>query len=405
MLNKFIWLIWGAGSLSLAAYYIYQFEWSEDKSPLLIGETSHGHHQIELACSTCHTEPFGGPEILHTACLNCHSQELTLADDSHPRKKFTDPRNADRVAILDARYCVTCHSEHKRQNTLAMGLTIPSDYCFQCHQNIDEDRPSHAGMGFDTCASSGCHNYHDNRALYEDFLVQHANEPKLLIGGKLPSLLFDNQPKQFAHQLPSPGITYNLPAGAPLEHLKEPFVGEWQTSTHARKDVNCSDCHQPKNSAWINKPGISECKICHEFQVQGFTSGKHGMRLSEQLSSTLGPITPAKTSRLDFHKDSLNKEQNCQACHNSHQYDTQFAAVDACLTCHNDEHSRAFKQSPHFQLFQLEVNEQIEFGHGVSCASCHLPRETHTKNGVDIVNVQHNQNGNLRPNEKMIRSV
>ena len=38
-------------------------------------------------------------------------------------------------------------------------------------------RPSHAGLGFAGCALAGCHNYHDNRALYEDFLVAHAGRP------------------------------------------------------------------------------------------------------------------------------------------------------------------------------------------------------------------------------------
>ena len=42
-----------------------------------------------------------------------------------------------------------------------------------------------------------------------------------------------------------------------------------------------------------------------------------------------------------------------------------------------------------------------EFNKGVSCATCHMPRiKTHGK-----VIVDHNQNNNLRPNEKMIRSA
>lgn len=41
----------------------------------------------------------------------------------------------------------------------------------------------------------------------------------------------------------------------------------------------------------------------------------------------------------------------------------------------------------------------------VSCATCHLPRETRRVKGHEKVWVNHNQNHNLRPNEKMIRSV
>ena len=49
-----------------------------------------------------------------------------------------------------------------------------------CHLDIAEDRPSHEGMGFETCASAGCHNFHDNRGLYEDFLLKHLHEADVL---------------------------------------------------------------------------------------------------------------------------------------------------------------------------------------------------------------------------------
>ncbi|HEY9135593.1 MAG TPA: cytochrome c3 family protein, partial [Pseudomonadales bacterium] len=138
-----------------------------DKKEFLIGDASHGHFQIELACSACHTQAFGGEEVLQNACTTCHADELKAAHDSHPKKKFTDPRNADRVDILDARYCITCHVEHKKEQTNSMGVTLPNDYCFHCHQDIGKDRDSHKDLAFDSCASAGCHNYHDNRALYE----------------------------------------------------------------------------------------------------------------------------------------------------------------------------------------------------------------------------------------------
>ena len=42
----------------------------------------------------------------------------------------------------------------------------------------------------------------------------------------------------------------------------------------------------------------------------------------------------------------------------------------------------------------------------MSCATCHLPRvEFTTPEDETRVLVQHNQNDNLRPNEKMVRSV
>ena len=44
-------------------------------------------------------------------------------------------------------------------------------------------------------------------------------------------------------------------------------------------------------------------------------------------------------------------------------------------------------------------------GSGVSCATCHLPRHTVNEHGNELVRVQHNQNDNLRPNDKFVRSV
>src|SRR5690606_41384064 len=62
-----------------------------------VGETTDGHHQIEMACGACHTSPFGGGELLQESCVSCHGAELKLANDAHPKSKFTDPRNADRL--------------------------------------------------------------------------------------------------------------------------------------------------------------------------------------------------------------------------------------------------------------------------------------------------------------------
>jgi hypothetical protein len=145
-----------------------------------------GHHQIEVACIVCHTEPFGSDGVLQAACVECHGAALEAAGDSHPKRLFTDPRNADRIAVVDARRCVTRHREHRPGLTRPMGVTIADDHCFHCHADIAEERPSHRGLAPEGCASAGCHNYHDNSALYEDFLVKHLDEPETLPQALLP---------------------------------------------------------------------------------------------------------------------------------------------------------------------------------------------------------------------------
>ncbi len=387
-----LWAAWIGLSLCLTAYLGYQMVVAKQKPEFLIGTASHGHHQIELACDNCHTDPFGGKELIHEACLNCHQQELQAVDDSHPKKKFTDPRNADRVALLDARNCVTCHNEHQLEQTGPMGVTLAADFCFNCHRDIAEDRPSHEGMAFDTCASAGCHNYHDNKALYEDFLLKHRHQPATDWRARLmPSSISQRLPRKAALELQQADGT--APEGSLLQ--------AWADSGHAGAGVNCSDCHRPEGAGdWLEQPGIEACQSCHEDEQQGFLAGKHGMK----LAAGLGPMSPAE-GRLPFHADAGERQLQCSSCHDPHQPDLQFAAVDGCLQCHDDQHSREYRNSAHARLWQQELAGQSTAGSGVSCASCHMPRETYRQKGESQVRVQHNQNLNLRPNEKMLRSV
>jgi hypothetical protein len=363
-----------------------------DARIFLPGETSHGHHQIELRCEVCHTEPFAGQDAMQKACVECHGAELAAAEDSHPKSKFTDPRNADRVALLDARTCVACHREHVPEQTSAMGLTLPGDYCYRCHAEIGDERASHAGLGFETCASGGCHNFHDNRALYQDFLVEHADEPWLREPARLPA----RDPERFADERHAP-LTLaaaDARAGGPA------LAAEWAVSSHARSGVNCSACHAPAAAGapepWTDHPGVEGCRGCHADEVQGFLAGRHGMRIAEGLP----PMTPAQ-ARIPMRADAEG-EIGCASCHAAHAFEPRReAAAEACLRCHDDAHSRAWPGSPHATLFEAELAGALPPGSGVSCASCHLPRLPAGRSQ----RVQHDQNHALRPNEKQIRAV
>jgi hypothetical protein len=79
------------------------------------------------------------------------------------------------------------------------------------------------------------------------------------------------------------------------------------------------------------------------------------------------------------------------------------AAVEACEQCHDDRHTRAYRDSDHFRLWrgQVRAGPSARANTGVSCATCHLPRRSEGQH----VTVEHNQNANLRPNEKMVREV
>ena len=408
-MKKIIWLVWILLSAALLSYFAYINFYSEDKSELLIGQATHGHHQIEMACESCHTDPLGGPEVLQDACVNCHGDELTEARDKHPKKKFTNPRNADLAKILDARKCVTCHTEHQLEQTGEMGLTIAQDYCVHCHEDVGKNRPSHKDLTFDTCANAGCHNYHDNRALYEDFLLENSGKPWLDQISKLKQANFAHYKADKPAQIALPESFAKTVAQKISEH--KDINQHWAMSQHAQANVTCASCHagDQGSSDWVEKPGLETCASCHANEVKGFTSGKHGMRLSDKLTEKLSPMTP-DMGRLDFNLENKHSALTCNSCHDVHQLNTQDAAAKSCLTCHADDHSLAFNDSPHAQLWEKELSGEAEPGTGVTCATCHMPRIEakgfiDKEKGLKAVFVEHNQSMTLRPNEKMIRPV
>jgi hypothetical protein len=405
-----LWRLWAGLSVALAALlYVKMSTDGQDKSMFLPGETSYGHYQIEMVCNACHAGSYTDADAMQQACMDCHGEELERVEDSHPRSKFTDPRNADRIKKLDGRYCVTCHVEHRPEITLSMGLTVAGDICFHCHSNIAEDRPTHNDLEFEGCASAGCHNFHDNRALYEDFLLKHADDGSLLAAAVLPGRnliaivkTLDSYP---VDEYPITGLNVKQ-ADAPADKQAHPeemgtVTANWSLSAHANAGVNCSACHVSTPGNWANKPDQSVCKSCHADEVKGFVGGRHGMRLAQGLSPMRPEMAHAKMS-----EQSHGKELGCSSCHAPHDYDTRYAAVEACLSCHADEHSLAYKHSKHYELWLTERESDAPPGSGVSCSTCHMPRLEMTRGSIsDAVLVNHNQNDTLRPNEKMIRPV
>ncbi|MCY3768382.1 MAG: cytochrome c3 family protein [Gammaproteobacteria bacterium] len=407
---------------------------------LLTGEMSGAHHQIGLACETCHAAPaFSGAaaarKALNRTCRNCHGDELQAADDSHPRKKFRNPRMAAYWEVLDARFCTTCHVEHRPETTRKGAVTVAADFCVACHAEGDQDirtaRPSHAGLAFDTCASAGCHNYHDNRALYADFLVKHADQPWL---DPVPVHALSAR-----HRTPGPPQTGSLgrsDALAPAAVLADATVlDHWAGSGHAAAGINCTGCHAPDvasgaplaeiGAGWTAVPPLTVCRDCHRAESETFALGRHGMRQHPRIApprdpaaTRIGAVLPEAVTawladppravhmtvgeaRLPMRSDPSDLSLDCGTCHRPHTVDTGRASVEACVSCHDDTHSRSYAGSPHHVLWQAEQGGKAAPGTGVSCATCHMPKVA--RRGK--IFTSHNQNDRLRPNEKMIRPV
>lgn len=171
----------------------------------------------------------------------------------------------------------------------------------------------------------------------------------------------------------------------------------WQSSAHALAEVNCSSCHQNEETkALIAKPTEESCRSCHEYSVETFLLGKHGVRILEGLS----PLTPAM-AHLPMKDSAKGKEMNCNTCHNVHSVNTAVAATDSCLSCHNDRHSLNYKDSPHATIVSNLQDLPRPNQNAVTCATCHLPRETQG----DTVKVNHNNTYNLLPRDRMVKDV
>ncbi|MBE9067825.1 cytochrome c3 family protein [Leptolyngbya cf. ectocarpi LEGE 11479] len=189
-------------------------------------------------------------------------------------------------------------------------------------------------------------------------------------------------------------------AHATTEQELSDINAQWQTSVHALNDVNCASCHQNKETQeFVAVPNHESCQSCHEQPVDTFLLGKHGIRLLEGKS----PLTPAM-ARLPMQHDAMQKQMSCNACHNVHSVNTIEASVDACLTCHSDNHSLNYQNSRHAELFAASQELPRPGAGAVSCATCHLPREVDEFDDA-LVHVNHNNTYNLKPQDRMVGDV
>ena len=407
-----VWLVASVASAVRLAVALPQPAGSERTDALsdwhLPGETTHGHYQIELKCQACHDR---GGGVREQSCVDCHGAALKAGRDTHPKSKFDDPSNAHLLTVLDARSCLACHEEHvaDRIGQMAaradapMGVSVPQDFCWQCHEDVADDRPSHVGLAFDTCSNVGCHNYHDNTALYENFLAKHLDEPSVLDDPRRPPPSRPKPPTDPltpADQDAPPEVAAR--AGQDGRSGHDEHVLAWSQSGHAAAGVNCTACHQPEaagatSGVWSDAVATATCAGCHASETDGWHDGLHGMRPAAGLE----PMRP-ELARLAMRPEVAGVALDCNVCHGPHRADTQLAAADSCLTCHDDTHSRAWSETTHAVLWRdeqsaLASGDDSLAGTGVSCATCHLPR---TEDGVE-----HNQSATLQPREKMVRTV
>lgn len=392
MPSHVLWWAWGVSALMLSAFLAWAMSSSDTTitgtpfrpaTLFLPGAGSAGHYQIETQCELCHA-PFAG--VPQEQCLHCHREELAQVDDTHAPGIF-GAAHERQLSVLDARRCTTCHGEHDPERTQHIGVTVSDQFCKVCHGRIRQTSATHVDLTFDLC--TGCHNYHDNTSLSEEFLREFGEQPALLAHPRLPV----PDKKAQAGEIPLPD--------APASQLQDASVtGHWQESSHARSGVNCMQCHGAKETtkqpAWVAKPGTIVCAGCHEAETREFLRSRKGMRIAQGL-----PPLRVRESRLPMQPEARDELLECGSCHAPHQDDTPEIAWQTCVSCHDSRHTHAYQDSPHHQLWQNEQAGDTPPGSGVSCATCHLPRVQ----GAAGPRVIHDVNAMLRPGEKMVQSV
>jgi hypothetical protein len=145
---------------------------------------------------------------------------------------------------------------------------------------------------------------------------------------------------------------------------------------------------------------VESCQTCHEQAVDTFLLGKHGVRLLEGAT----PLTPAM-ARLPMKVDAFDQPMTCNTCHDVHSVNTVQAAVDSCLSCHNDTHSLNYENSRHAELFAADKSLPRPSSASVSCATCHLPRHEMGTGDNTFTLVNHNNTYTLLPRDRMVKDV
>lgn len=386
------WILWGVISLLVLGYLLWQLT-SEDKRGFLPGKTSIGHHQFEIQCQRCHD---GFAPVKNSACLECHSTAWQQ-QDVHPPSLWQAPLYQPQLAKLDATQCTACHREHRAEVmplSHLSSVTVPVDFCQSCHADTPT-QASHQGFSFEQCST--CHQYHRDQAMQPQFLEPHRAEADT---DKTAAVPRSNLLQYYRTQAQHPLQPLTLKQHDAPETSNFNLAQDWEGSSHAQIGVNCTACHQaspqslqPASPSWLEVPPPEFCKSCHATELAGFLAGSHGIR------TTLGlPTLHTELADLPMKPLVKTRHLSCVACHSAHAFKRQEAAVEACLECHHDNHSRAYKTSPHYPLWQQQQAGTLAQGQGVSCATCHMPREVRAERVV----VEHNISANLRSEQPMV---
>jgi hydroxylamine dehydrogenase len=257
-----------------------------------------------------------------------------------------------------------------------------------------------------------------------------------------------------AFETDQPGEAFVKATGKCAEcHVRQQYsvVHEYEMSVHARKGVNCLDCHQQVDGqqklehhgfTLSNALTSSNCKGCHPLQYEQFAHSRHAApswaAVYGEAGSTEHPLTAEQVALAEkFHPGSCKRPANplvggegspaiqsgcvschsvgrpnadgslgtCTACHARHIASVELARLPTtCGQCHmGPDHSQLeiYSESKHGVMFNAQRN-MLNLGvepkklttrdmFVPTCATCHM-------SGINGLNVTHDPSERLSYN-------
>ncbi len=305
-----------------------------------------------------------------------------------PKSKFTDPRNADRVEILDARYCVTCHQEHRPGITQRDGRHAADRLLLPLPSRHRRGPAEPQGSGVRHLRLGGLPQLpRQPRALCRTSSIKHAGEPDQLDDATRRAGRLAQGKGRRASRWPSrspaaatptrrprtPAMPRSSPTGRPTSTPTPASTARAATRPRTSRALDRSARNRDLQEL-PRQPGAH----LHRRQARHAAARRHAGRATTGrfglfTDAQLPPMTPAQARAADEGRRRSDTALGCNTCHAAHATTASRAKVEACTGCHDDTHTKAYFASPHYELLKRETAGELPRGSGVSCATCHLP--------------------------------
>jgi nitrate/TMAO reductase-like tetraheme cytochrome c subunit len=202
--------------------------------------------------------------------------------------------------------------------------------------------------------------------------------------------------------------------------LQYSVVHEYEMSAHAKKGVNCLDCHQPTEGQQkkdhhgfviSTKLTAGNCRGCHEGIYQEFLHSRHAAPSWAAIYGEKG-LSPAQVSFSEQYQPGGTKRPphpnddgtigTCTNCHSRHTSSVALARLPStCGQCHmGPDHSQIeiYDESKHSVMFaaqqrllNLDANPKTLSTRDMfvpTCATCHM-------SGINGLKVTHDPSDRL----------